>query len=314
MNGVISSAKRKAETELSRSSDKLLKTKASTQESISGHGSSNKATISSKPATKPIARPTVQTSSSAPSIPYRGTGKPSPITPVTSDFKAMESKPAPKKGSYAEIMARGKVAQTSTAPVGAIKHKPKEKLSAKKELLLKKKGLLPNGKSAEITRSVAGSKPDSISPASQPGNGKIDVKKVPPAGYTGTAKPKTLTSYKGTMKPISSGQSPHKKPYPASSESDRSTIRRKPGLDSHRRRDSYSNEESEEDEGGYDSASDLSDMEAGFSDVEEEDERAAKQAKKEDEFELKMVEELKRQKEAKKRRLQDMAKKAQQRR
>ena len=47
--------------------------------------------------------------------------------------------------------------------------------------------------------------------------------------------------------------------------------------------------------------SDLSDMEAGFSDVEQEDERALKAAKREDQFEAMMERELKRQKERKRR-------------
>ena len=309
MNGSISNPKRKAESELFRPNDKLLKTNTPSQERSNGHSSSAKTGAPPKLATMPITRPTVQTSSSTSSVPYRGTGKPSPLTPT-----ATYSKAAPKKGSYAEIMARGKVVQTTVAPVGAIKHKPKEKLSTKKELLMQKKGLLPNGKLGATSKSAPGSKTGSPGPASQPRDGKANGKKAPPLSYTGTAKPKPLTSYKGTMKPISPTASSHKKHYPPSSGSDRSTVRRKPTLDSNRRRGSYTDEESEELEEDYDSESDLSDMEAGFSDVEEEDERAAKAAKKEDEFELRMLDELKRQKEAKKRRLQDLAKKAQQRR
>ena len=60
--------------------------------------------------------------------------------------------------------------------------------------------------------------------------------------------------------------------------------------------DEDADEDAEEEE--FDS---LSDMEAGFSDVEEEDERALKAAKKEDLFEAMMEKELKRQKERKKR-------------
>ena len=291
--------KRKAENELSRPNDKLLKTEITVSKPIV-NGATKRPLLST--------RPTIQTSIPTPAGAYRGTGKPGPITPT-----APESKAPPKKGSYAEIMARGKVAQAIVPSVGAITHKPKEKLSTKKELLLQKKGLDPKNKPGVLAKSAPGSKSSSPGPHFQCQDKKVEGKKASFTGYSGTAKPKPQTSYKGTMKPVSpSIPAPRTKHQGASDESDHSTTRRKPRSNKSRR-DVYSDEDSQDNEEGYGSESDLSDMEAGFSDVEEEDERAAKEAKKEDEREQRMLEESKVHKEARRKKLEELAKKAQRR-
>ena len=210
-------------------------------------------------------------------------------------------------------MARGKVAHATVPSVGAITHKPKEKLSTKKELLLQKKGLDPKNKPGVLAKSAPGSKSSSPGPQFRSQDKKVNGKRAPSIGYSGTAKPKPQTSYKGTMKPVSPSMPTPRKKYPgASDDSDHSTGRRKPALNK-RRRELYSDEELGGDEEGYESGSDLSDMEAGFSDVEEEDERAAREARKEDEREQRMLEEAKAQKEARRKKLEELAKKGQRR-
>lgn len=298
-SGASSTVKRKAENELSCPKEKLIKTEATLSKPIV-NGAQRRPL--------PTTRPTVQTSNTIPAGSYLGTSKPSPITPT-----APESKAPPKKGSYAEIMARGRVAQAIVPSVGAITHKPKEKLSTKKELLLQRKGLHPKNKSGSPGKTAPGSKSSSPGPLLQNQDAKSNGKKAPSIGYSGTAKPKQQTSYKGTMKPVSSSISTSRKQHQgASDDSDHSTTRRKP-VPSNRRRNVYSDEDSQGEEESYESGSDLSDMEAGFSDVEEEDERAAREAKKEDEREMKMLEEAKIQKEARRKRLEELAKKGQRR-
>ena len=295
----VSSTKRKADDELLRPIDKLLRTESRKPTTANGVSSSTSRFT-------PSIRPQLQTSPLASSVPYRGTSKISPVTPTAPELKA-----PPKKGSYAEIMARSQGAQNTAPPVGVIKHKPKEKLSTKKELVMNKKGLAPNGKPGGIEKNASGSKSSSPGPAAQTRDGKLTAKKIPPASYTGTAKPKPQPSYKGTMKPVTGSTAPFKKKtLNGSDDSDRSTSRRPP-TSQQRRQYSYADEESGEDEEeeNYETASDLSNMEAGFYDVEEEDALAAKEAKKEDERELKVLEEHKKEKEIRKRKLEALSSK-----
>ncbi|MCJ1249211.1 hypothetical protein MMC30_006434 [Trapelia coarctata] len=289
-NGVLANGKRKADGELSRPNEKVQKNDASSARQAIGSGASDKMRNPEKPALKV---------SSVPSGPYRGTSKPSPVTPVSAEAKAPL-----KKGSFAEIMSRGK---PTIPPVGIITHKPKEKISSKKELELQKREFASKSKTdGKISKSAPGSKSNSPGPSRRvDGSGKI-VKPSNPIGYQGTVKPKPQPSYKGTMKPVSSSTaSARKKDYNSDDQTRRKSV---PIV---RRAVSESEEEPEDDdENSYMSEEDFSDMEAGFEDVEEEDEKATRLAKKEDDFEKVMLDELKRQKEAKKRRLAALADKA----
>jgi len=214
----------------------------------------------------------------------------------------------PKKGSYAEIMARMSQTPATIAPVGTIKHKPKEILSAKKELLLLKQERATKGKfrgtmNGKLSRSAPGSKSNSPGPSSRingnakPGKpeGKPDSK---PPTYQGTMKPKPNVSYKGTLKPSSQPTSTaKKKDYNSDDPGRRKSLPVSRKVEPYR---DYSDEESDE-MGSF--IEDDSDMEAGFTDVEEEEKKTLKLGKKEDKYEMMMEAELKRQKEAKKKRL-----------
>ena len=193
-----------------------------------------------------------------------------------------------------------------TAPaVGVIKHQPKDKKapSDKKELLLQKKGLTgkpnPNAKAGH-SRTSSGD----VSGESRPGSsGRQEgpvKKKVPEISYKGTAKPKPQPTYKGTMKTAPVAAVPSNKRPSAKQDT------RKPAVLKNRRRDYSEDEEDEEEEEEY-YGSEESDMEAGYSDVEEEETKATKIARKEDEFEAKMEAEMKRQKEARKKREAEIA-------
>ena len=244
---------------------------------------------------------------------FRGTAKQLQIPsraqiPAGSNDTGDEApKKQPKKGSYAEIMARAKSNQGAPQAVGTISHKPRDKMamSYKKEMKLSKKAIKDRKLGIKRDRnhqpnSVSSTGPNSLG-LPKPVRGTVQ-KPVPSA----PVKPKVETSYKGTMHPVST------------------SIKAKP-KESHRpqnrRRDEYAGtdeelddkedyyDEDEDDEGdGYGSESD--DMEAGFDDVEEEEGAALKAARKEDEREAQLEARLKREKEEKKRKLAELAKKA----
>ena len=292
-NGTPAPGKRKAETELYRPFEKVQKKEILPPKQNSVSTTPDKVTKTEKP---------VLSVSSASTGPYRGTSKPSPVTPLSAEGKA-----PPKKGSFAEIMARGK---PTIPPVGIITHKPKEKISNKKELELQKRELALKGKpGGKISKSAPGSKRNSPGPINRVDNSGTAGKVSKPIGYQGTSKPKPQPSYKGTMKPLSpTTTSVTKKTYNSDDSGRRKSL---PGP---RQKETYSDEESGLEEAeSYVSEEDYSDMEAGFEDVEDEDEKATRLAKKEDDYEQMMLDELKRQKEAKRIRLAALAEKARRR-
>ena len=255
---------------------------------------------------------------------YGGTAKAPNATPIPA---TASNKAAPKKGSYAEILARAKVAQTASAHVGVIKHKPKETLSKKERLGLQAEASGKSRASAKISAidgriKMLDSKGSSSSaPSTIPGRMNRDVaspksRKAPvEAGYKGTARPLPESGYKGTInRSVTTASSTVRRREPDDRNYDRSrsTSVTRP-LTKSRRYADYSDDEDEdgdvdeEEEGGADYESDLSDMEAGAFDVEEEEQISSKVARREDEEELRKDVELKRQKEAMRRKLTQMA-------
>ena len=283
--------KRKAEDGLTGRNDKFVKN-SMTSDRIP------RATPSTDPRPRP-SKPAVSVSSSSASIPYRGTSRPDPAsaTPSTPTADALK---APKKGSYAEIMARAKANQ-SKPTVGTISHKPKEQIapSYKKELKMKKKAM-KDRKLGLKNDSRPGS---SGSLSSSPAPGPTANKKIAAPAYKGTAKPKPQLpqpTYKGTMKPAASTAKP-------STARDRDANPRRPRYDEYAATDEDDLDDIEEDEYGSDGSDD---MEAGFTDVEQEETMAAKAARKEDEDEARREAKLKSEKEERRRKLEQLAKKA----
>ncbi|KAL8761440.1 MAG: hypothetical protein Q9184_002427 [Pyrenodesmia sp. 2 TL-2023] len=303
LDGPSPGHKRKAEDTLPTPRAKLSKDEQGQRQSdgrASGPGSL---------AAKPIARPSISTSRLALSVPYRGTSRPSPTSASLSTPTADASKPVPKKGSYAEIMARASV--NNKPSVGVIKHKPKEAISAKKEIQMRKKGLLPKGAGGTKDGGHSGSSKDRNSPLNPKGPG-LPGKKAPQPSYKGTAapKPKPQPAYKGTMRTkLSIADTARRK----DTRDDRS---RSNSMNPPRPRRGYESEEEEgeDDEealvGSNDEDVDSDDMEAGFSDVEEEETAAMRAARKEDEEELRLENRLKREKEERRKKLAAMAAKA----
>ena len=280
-----------------------------------------------------LERPKFSKSSSTLAVPYRGTSKANANPSISAAVVENTPKAPPKKGSFAEIMARGKTLQMSAPTVGAITHKPKPKdaLSSKKEILLQKKGMSkkqPPG-SKEGLQQRTGPLSSNSKPALVPSNAKralVGEAKTPSTSaspaYKGTASSaKPQPSYKGTMKPPNPAE---RKNSSARSEDGRArsitAFYPRPSVSKSRYRSYESDEEEDEDEDEYDNEDDdpgvdhsSDDMEADFGDVEAEEESAIRIGKKEDEEELKLEQKLKKEKEERRKRLELLAKNAKKR-
>lgn len=288
--------KRKAEEQLQRS-DKANGQPQSKNASIKTASSHTSATVKPRPTTGTgpggTTKPGEKPSTSAAMATSRTT------TPA-----ATTSKPPPK-GSFADLMMKAKAAQEKApVKVGLFKHQavPKEKLSKSErkkramEAMAKEKerkaGKKPGMASAPSANIKAGVRPGEETAARRRGPDEIE--------YKGTARP-TQTTYKGTA-----GLPPRR---PATDSRGRTSSRYGKPV----RRDEYLGTD-EEDEGDYaddygDYYSDeSSDMEAGLSDVEEEEAAALRAAKKEDEEDIRAEMAAKREKMERKRKLALLAK------
>lgn len=195
-------------------------------------------------------------------------------------------------------MARAKAAQTTMAQVGKIQHKRIEKGPSKRE----REEMKAVNKNANAKGKPKGPTPplrDGRNGARENGRGSrttsVEAEKRPKkaaaatTGYTGTARPNPASAKK--PRPESYGG--------ASREWDRSS----PGPS--RQRYTYAASEDEEEDYESDVSSD---MEAAVFEVDEEEERAARVARKEDALALAEENRLKKEKEEKRRKLAAMAK------
>ena len=239
---------------------------------------------------------------------YKGTSRPDSSTSLTAASKNVP----PKKGSFAEVLARAK--QNQGAPVGTITHKAKDKLSAKKEIALEKGSATRKPTKGMTGRATDAGKPTDLAirkAASDKKLGEKAAKRAPyrgtsrpvnkpqTSGYQGTAKAKPQSSYQGTSR-VSKIAESSKRAYYSDSEPRPSKLQS--SSRHHRKEEDY-----DEDSDGYDSedpytyaSEDYSDMDAGFDDVEEEDEMAEKLARKEDSAEQARLDKLKREKDKRK--------------
>ena len=284
--------KRKAEDGLVGRHGKVMRNNVASEQIARATSSTNAQTKAPKP----------PTSVSSPSavMPSRATSRPGPTSDVLTTPTGDALK-APKKGSYAEIMARAKANQ-SKPPVGTISHKPKEQIapSYKKALKMNKKAM-KDKKLCIKDHSRPGS---SGSLSSSPAPGSVGNKKAAAPAYKGTAKPKPQLpqpTYRGTMKPASSSIAT------PLTRRDRDANPSKVRYDEYAATDEDDLDDIEEDEYGSEESDD---MEAGFTDVEEEETAAARAARKEDEEEARLEAKLKREKEERRKKLEQLAKKA----
>ena len=260
------------------------------------------------------------------------------------------AKSAPKKGSFAEIMARAVKAQQSMGQVGKIQHKPLDKVPPKRDRADNKtdgsrdprrigkgqaalnatsqRGGMNGGSVAKMGDRNTDSGRSPGPQASRPGgNGKKDAAPAPEV-----KKPKkaaiATTGYQGTARPPP-GASSKRGPAAAASASNSARNgadhrRHMPfgGARSRSRRDDEYDEmddfidddEDDPEESGYRPAQyryaseeDESDMEAGLSDIDEEEREAEILGRREDREQEALEQRLKREKEERKRRFMQAA-------
>lgn len=298
-NGVLGQ-KRKPEGSLSENPNKIIR-----KESTS---------VAGKPASASLS-PAAATSASN-TQPYRGTARlePSKLPPRPIHKPATTTKPnapfvaataaapapatttptaiAPKKGSYAEILARGK--QIKNANIGKIQNKPTESIKVK-----------DNRKAGRITRGRSESRePRETQSAGEGGDDAKGKRKPLDLGYKGTAR---SSSAAPAPKPVYKGTMGLKRPGDVLKE----PLRRLPGGRTEKVRyagyATWSDEEGKDDgEGEYNSDA-SSDMEADRFDVDQEEELSLKHAKKEDAEEQAKLEQHDREKRERKYMLAKMA-------
>lgn len=296
--------KRTAEEALDGPNKKTVKT----NHNAIPKGNASMAPTAAKPMIKvrPIAASSsdpsgIHSSINKPPLPSKSPADPTPSQNAAQSNLEAVSKKEPKKGSYAEIMARAKANQAKPQAVGTINHKPKERgaLTYKKELKLQKQA--KRDKKLSTIGDKDGSHASSADEA--PRTGQTRRKSANPKQGLPAKKPKPQLAYKGTMNPASVT----------------ARAKEKAAAQSARRGNEYAGTDEEldgddqldDDDGyGYAEEQESDDMEAGFSDVEQEETAADRAARKEDEEEARLEAKLKREKEERKRRVEELVKKA----
>ncbi|KAI6711653.1 hypothetical protein JHW43_005798 [Diplocarpon mali] len=312
--------KRKADEQIRKSIDKIQRIGAAAA------NSSRPMALSGKP-------PTVETSIAKMKLGQNGqsraVARPStsttafqnghPTPPPSNDAP----KAAPKKGSFAEIMARGKAAQSTLGQVGKIQHKRIEKMPSKRErddLKAQKSSNLQknlasdskfskmgqanvrNGQSAKDNGKMGqdGARPGGKVRAAPEPEKKMKKAATATTGYTGTSRPKPAGAASKTSGSASSSR------YNRGLDRDRYRGERYGARYAYPSEEEEEEDDEEEEERSYDS--DLSDMEAAAFEVDDEEEEATRIARREDAEALAEENRLKREKEEKRRRLTAMAK------
>ncbi|RDW60187.1 hypothetical protein BP5796_11793 [Coleophoma crateriformis] len=229
---------------------------------------------------------------------------------ATPPVSATAPKAPPKKGSFAEILARGKAAQATLGPVGKIQHKKIEKRPTKKEMEDAKAQQAKNVRRGVERNGVNGK-------SSKPGQGpsrdpREGTKKVDPEPEKKVKKAATATTgYAGTARPKPGSSQSRPSPRYGREEPRRNGSGSGYGGTSKRYTYVSDDEDDEDMEEEEDYASDVSsDMEAAAFEVDEEEELAARIARKEDAEALAEENRLKREKAERKRRLEAMARKS----
>ncbi|KAG9251568.1 uncharacterized protein F5Z01DRAFT_639167 [Emericellopsis atlantica] len=258
---------------------------------------------------------------------HRVTKPAAPSRPAAAPSPAAK---APKKGSYAEIMARAQMAQSSMGKVGLIQHKKAEK---KPNAVAKPAEPEPRSVGK---KPAMGARPSGYQGTSKPGerppvSGRLQARGKPVAGkpgpgqrneepekkfkkaaqattgYTGTARPKTAAT------PSGSGQKA--KPVPRGGALLNRAPSRPGGYKTSRFEEDYDedlddfidyDDEEQEEVGGpryhYDSDG-SSDMEAGLDELDLEERQAERMARQDDAREQALLEKLAKEKEERKKKL-----------
>jgi len=259
--------------------------------------------------------------------------KPPLSKPLVKRPTISDSDPAakPKKRSFAEIMARAQANAPARESFGKIQHKTIERtltmrerkvLKAEEARSLKKTGRQQQSSkysgTATLARGATG-RPGQKSGTSSTGKGPkdrtppVEEKKVKKAalattGYTGTARPRPGSAAPKPGAAARHGREPERPRFGGA-------LGRPRRYDEEEELDDFIEYDDDEEDGygrrrEYDSAEDESDMEAGISDIDEEEQMAEKVARREDIKEMELEKKLKREKEERKRKALAAAKTA----
>ena len=225
--------------------------------------------------------------------------------PITQAAPASSNK-VPKKGSFAAIMARAK--ETQAAPVssiGSIMHKPKEKGRSRKELMMERELAKKAAKKGVSLKSLQFGKNNLVREAVKKPGQNQRPSTATKSGYQGTTKPSakstsqrldapsSSSTYNGTTKSAYSGTAAKAPARNANSNRTGQSIKK--NRSDYDEPDGYGSNELLD----Y-SSEDYSDMDAGFDDMEDEDEEATRIARKEDAAAQAELDRLKREKDRKK--------------
>lgn len=286
----MSLPKRKADDSLRKPEKKIATTSANTSRPIA------------KPSVESMAKMNISDKKPTFASPRAAFNNGQPTPPLADTPKA-----PPKKGSFAEIMARGKANHSTMGQIGKIQHKKIEKAPSKREREEMKnqkssnlqKNLAPGSKFQKMGRPLPVKTLSADSGKKKPVEPEKKIKKAATAttGYAGTARPKPGGA-KGTSRLSASASNRGRDDRRSSSAPRYAYVS-----------EEEEGEDEEEDEPDY--ASDASsDMEAAAFEVDEEEELATRIARREDAEALAEENRLKREKEAKRKKLAAMAKKA----
>jgi hypothetical protein len=237
---------------------------------------------------KPLLQPSASSPASKAALPA-----PKSATPPAASSSATSA--APKKG-YLALLQKAKEKDASKPITPPVQNGPTKILTKKERLALR----------AEASAGAKGKKPGR--PVDSKADALKDKKKPVVVGYQGTARPSNPpvpVEYRGTARPASAPASISRGGTPAA--------KSKPKPTKGRTRDGYAEwsdlDEMDDEEGDYPSDA-SSDMEGDLWDVEEEERIALRDAKKEDAEAMAEEVRLKNEKEARKRRLEQMSKAA----
>ncbi|KAK4218789.1 hypothetical protein QBC37DRAFT_178544 [Rhypophila decipiens] len=324
---------------LARPADKPASTTTASKPSLNSTSSSTRPINQvSRNTTTASSRPTARPSSTT-----NGKPMPSRAPANGSSTADTGIKAATKKGSFAEIMARAKANAALSQSFGKIQHKTVEKgpsMKERKELKAEETRQLKKGAGSRqlagrtgatslASRPGAGTttsrgplaKPSGLSKPgtmrSKPSTGssgeekekKIKKAALATTGYTGTARPRPGASTSKPGSSLSAQRNGTSRPRPGGYGGALSGRKSRADEEEDEFDDfiEYDDEEEEPPYGGGRApryySEDESDMEAGLSDIDEEEMRAAKLALLEDKREERLEAELKRQKEARKKQL-----------
>ncbi|KAK3722169.1 hypothetical protein LTR37_002602 [Vermiconidia calcicola] len=306
-NNAVAGVKRRSEEPETSSRPKIAKTG---QDGVADRPkavpTSNRFQLSSKAGAppKPAGAP-ARASNSIPSKFGGSSGIQRPAAKATPTASATPTPPSTANGApsgkrgFASIMEKAKAAQEAAKAAGPalIKHKPVEKMT-KRERLRMIEEQKAHDKAAKSGKPIPAERSRSGTPVA--GKAALPKKAAEPLSYKGTMKkaPAEPLSYKGTMRAVEPGHAKKVKEKKKGEAQDKYG-----GYASWSDLDDAEDEEEEE----YDSESD---MDAGFDDMQAEELMSARVAHKEDLEAAAEEARLKKEKEDRKRRLQELSKSA----